>query len=292
MKNQNVTITVPGGLWDDGKCKRDVTLRPPVGEDELALGEAGDWLLPVQWITELLARCVVSIGTTPADRETVRSMTIGDREALLLIARRLTFGDSIPCALYCPDSACGQRLDLELRVSELLVPPYSDHRHWNEVILDGAAGRTYRVRFRLPTGADQEMAVRAAERGIDHAAELLIRACIDEISTDSAGRLSPSDWPGAVLEQVPALMADLDPQAELTLNMTCPACDNGFSALFDAGGFMRHELRSRTEKLYREVHLLATRYHWEEQTIMQMASKRRHIYLDLCAETVSAEAYW
>src|SRR5207302_1668287 len=76
---------------------------------------------------------------------------------LLLHLRRLTAGDRMPCVLACPSPDCGARLDLDLKVSDLLVPPYHEAREGYEARMGDGAGACH-VRFRLPNGSDQEAA--------------------------------------------------------------------------------------------------------------------------------------
>ena len=85
---------------------------------------------PVTWTNALLSRCLTHL--PPGEAVTsprIAALTVGDREALLLHLRRLTFGDRMQCTLTCPQSDCGELMDFELNVSDLLQPPARiDHR--------------------------------------------------------------------------------------------------------------------------------------------------------------------
>jgi hypothetical protein len=252
----------------------EAELRPLTGEDEAWFLELGRSLLPAQRATLLLARCLVRLGpVSPVPAEAVRSLTVGDREALLLHLRRLTLGETIPCVLRCPDPACGEKMDLDLEVSDLLAPPVAGAQEWHEAVFDGR-----RVRFRLPTGADQEEAAGLARTDLEAAVGLLLRRCIDE---------PVESLPEAVAERLPDLLSELDPQAELTLELTCPVCGHRFSTVFDAGGHVAQELLSQGLRLYREIHLLAFHYHWSERDILALPGRKRRLYLDLLGEALS-----
>lgn len=284
-----LTVMLPGGWWNEGERHREVTLRPLVGEDEVILAEARETLLPVQWTTQLIDRSIVRIGSgTAVPPDAVGAMTIGDREALLLHIRRLNLGDGMQCALHCLNGDCEERLDLELKVDDLLLPAYGERPHWHETMIeDGSTG--YLVDFRLPTGDDQEAASLVADDGIEAAADLLIGRCIRTVTIGATVLQEGDDWPRAVLDSLPENMSALDPQAEMSLNMTCPACGTKFVSLFDTADFLRGELVAQVDTVYREVHVLATCYHWEEQAIMRMSRARRRIYLNLCTELPSRE---
>src|SRR5262245_21689933 len=120
----SVEIALAEGMWVDGTCHRDVELRPLTGADHLALMECAATLLTAQWATEVLARCLTRIGpANPVTREMVRSLTAGDREALLLHLRRLVAGDRMPCVITCPAAGCAHALEFDLSVTDLIVPP-------------------------------------------------------------------------------------------------------------------------------------------------------------------------
>ena len=284
-----VAIALPGGVWRDGVRHRTAVLRPLTGADEAFLLEEAAALLRAERTTALLARCLVRLDPWPeVTPQAVRELTVGDREALLLHLRRLTLGERIECVLRCPRPACGEKMDLDLAVGDLLVPPYPEAAPEYTAELgddrEGGAGR--RVRFRLPNGADQAAAARLALTDVPAAADLLLRRCLvsEEGGTDAPAGLS------AAAEQVAALMAERDPQAELSLRLTCPVCAADFTTPFDTAAFFFQELAARAAVLYREVHRLALAYHWSEAEILAFPGRKRRLYLDLLAESAGSPA--
>jgi phage FluMu protein gp41 len=121
-----LAFTLPHGVRVGGEWTRDVRLRALSGAEEEFLAGHGAELLPAERTTELLARCVERIGPLEAAPQTVLGLTVGDREALLLQIRRLTFGDRLDAVVACPSAECGEQMDLELSVRDLLVEPYSN----------------------------------------------------------------------------------------------------------------------------------------------------------------------
>jgi hypothetical protein len=283
--NGVVAVTLSHGYWIDGVCHRQAELRPLTGDDEAFVPEIGEALLPAAGITALLARCVVRIGSqSEVTPDTIRSLTIGDREALLLNLRRLTMGDRLQCVLNCPHPDCGQKMDLELKISDLLIPVDGHSQQRYAITMEDAHTR-YRVCFRLPTGADAELAAELALTDPQAAADQLLRRCVEDIACEDCQQLD--DLPPIVAADLPATLSELDPQAELRLNLTCPECGQRFSALFDAGSYFFQEITGSIDRLYREVHLLAFHYHWSESEIMGMTRRKRHRYLNLLAEALS-----
>jgi hypothetical protein len=278
----SVVTTVPGGLWRDGVCSREAQLRAVTGEDQTFLIEAAPSLLPAQWATEVLARCLTRLGPCePVSRDDVRSLTVGDREALLLQSRRLHAGDRMPCVLICPSPDCGEKLHLDLRVADLLVPPYRQARERYEVRV-GEGEAAYRVTFRLPNGFDQEAAAALARTDLEAAVDRLLRRCVESVVADDGTAVE--GFPAAVRDQLPAMMAELDAQAEIDLRITCAACGGAFAAVFDTADYLRQEFEAGLRHLDHEVHLLAYHYHWSPSEILGMSARQRARYLRVLEE--------
>jgi hypothetical protein len=291
MPVASALVSLPGGAWHHGTCHRDAIVHAVTGADEMALIDGVDALPFAPRVTALLGRCVERVGTIDDEpvEETVRNLTIGDREALLLHLRRLTFGDRIDCLLACPD--CRAPLESELSVGSLLIAPGPEMpREYHELSVADVGGTELRARFRLPTGADQEaVAPRAAVDPRD-AAGLLVNRCIVEVRHEAEPGSLATAAPPSVTERIDALLPELDPQAELMFDLHCAACGHAFTTLFDAASFLFQELEARGAAVYREVHTLALHYHWSESEILAMTPAKRGRYLDLIAESMGVSA--
>jgi len=279
----SVEVALPGGFEHGGGWRRRVALHPLSGADEAYLAEELAAAPPAARTTALLGRCLaVEPGDPPAGAGLARSLTVGDREALLLHLRRLTLGGRLSAVLDCP--ACGEKLDLDLDVESLLVPPYEHERPEHEIEID-AGGERYRVRFRLPCGADQEWAAPLAASDPERAARGVLERCVLSVR-DGDGE--PFDQlPAAVSEALPGELARRDPQAEIVLRAGCPACGEAIETAFDAGAYFGLELDERSERLWREVHLLAWHYHWSEREILGLTATQRRRYLRLVGEALA-----
>lgn len=276
-----VEVTLPGGFERDGAWQRTVWLRSWCGHDEAFLAEEAGALLPAARTTALLARCL-SLDGGPATPWLARSLTVGDREALLLHLRRITLGDRLACVLTCP--GCGEKMDLDLQASDLLLPPYEREGGRHRATLE-EDGEVFHVRFRLPNGEDQEIAAPLVLQDETRAERLVLERCVEEVTAEDG---SPAgEIPAAVSRRLPQLMAELDPQAELRLEMSCPACGAAFATLFDTAQYLHQEMAQASGQLYREVHLLAYHYHWSEAEILGMTGRQRRRYLVLLEEALT-----
>lgn len=281
-----IEIQLPAGIPSCHGWRRDAALRPLSGRDEMFLAEDGAVLAPAARASALLTRCLDRLGScTAVTLDNVRALTVGDRDALLLHLRRLSLGDRMSLELVCPDHGCGERMDLDLRVSELLVSPYAQPAETHETIL-GPSDEAYRVRFRLPTAGDQEL---AAERVADDAAAgmSILRRCVLTVSELASGA-EISELPANIAADLSARMAALDPQAEIVLNLTCPDCGFSFRSELDIADYLFTELADRRRELYRQVHRLAFHYHWSEDAILGMSQSRRLLYLDALHDGLNA----
>lgn len=279
-------VTIPSGMTTGEQRHRTALLRPLSGHEEELLASQAAEVSAAERVTMLLARCVERIGPADADVGTVRRLTVGDREALLLHLRRLTAGDRIDCMVTCPQAACGEPIDLELRATDLLLDPYEDAPLWREEEL-ALGSRRARVRFRLPTGADQEAIATLARDDAALASRRLLARCVEPSGGDG-DVLADLGEEGIVA--VSARMSDLDPQAELRLRTRCPACDADIATLFDTAAYLFAEVEATGHRLYEEVHALAWHYHWSEGDILDLTARRRRRYLDLIASSLERAA--
>jgi hypothetical protein len=272
--NAVCAITLPHGLWDGRRRESEAELRLPTGSDEAYLLSARGRSRAEQ-VSGLLARCVVRVGEVEGNEGLARTLTVGDREALLLHLRARVFGDDLACVLDCP--ACGERLDVDLRISELLVAPYREIQERHTVGFD-YGGESREAIVRLVTGADQEAA--ALHDGPEAGLEELVARCVVEVSGPRAEAVPPL----VLAEALSGPLAELDPQAESTIETVCPSCGEPLSALVDAAGILLAELTASEDRLFREVDAIARAYHWSEGEILALDVHRRRRYLELLAE--------
>jgi hypothetical protein len=76
-------------------------------------------------------------------------------------------------------------------------------------------------------------------------------------------------------------MVERDPQAEVQLDLTCPACQHHWLANFDVVTFLWSEIQTHTKRVLRDVHTLAKAYGWREADILSMSTVRRQFYLEM-----------
>jgi hypothetical protein len=270
-----VTVTLLGGLIVGDRRLDQAELRPLTGHEEawLARQRAAPSALTT---SRLLAACLVGLDGAVVSDHLVRQLLVGDRDYLILALRRLTLGDRFQGVLPCP--ACDARMDIGFSADEIPIErrPQPVIEHTLEVGPPAEPART--IRFRLPTGGDQE-----AVLGLDLPAAVddLLQRCIVD---DGGATLSAADR-----EAIAAAMDRLAPQVDLELELTCPECGHGFEAPFDLTTFFFHEMAIDGAQLLQETHALALAYHWSERDILSLARDRRRAYLSLLRDTWSRD---
>lgn len=228
---------------------------------------------------ELLAVWERCSGRTPAERgvellalaspDEPAELTVGRRDELLLDLRERTFGSRLAAGGRC--AACGESVEFSLDADELHVaesePPAE---------LSLAVDR-YELRFRLATGGDLAAVSRAPSAEI--ARGRLLERCVVEARHDGA-EVPVATLPPAVTVALAERMAAADPQADVALALTCPACGHSWTAAFDPASFLWSELDTWARQTLHDVHTLATAYGWSESEVLALGARRR-VYLEL-----------
>ena len=197
---------------------------------------------------------------------------VGARDARLLAVRELIFGPRLQGFAACP--RCAEGLQFDTAVKDLLAPAAAGER-----ALELEAGDVS-VQFRLPNSRD--LGAAAACEDPAAARDLLVRRCVLRATRD--GRTVPAgDLPAGTVSALARRMARQDPQAEIGLDLQCPACEHRWPAHFDIAAFLWAELVAHAGRLLREVHTLARAYGWRESDILGMSTRRRQSYLEMIA---------
>jgi len=199
------------------------------------------------------------------------ALPLGTRDALLLTARQRLFGAELTSFARCP--VCASALEFTAQVDDLRAGPRVDETpsaisppFHTTMLPAGSGNASVRVTYRLPTGGDlvalQDISEPAAFR------LALVGRCVLEAM-----------WGGAAV--APSEMSARDPQAEVLLDLTCPACGASWQTVFDIAAYFWAELTAEAKRLLREVDALARAYGWREVDILALSPGRRQAYLEL-----------
>ena len=195
--------------------------------------------------------------------DAVADLPLGIVTAELLRLREVSFGAEIHSHVDC--SACGERLSVSLRASDVLQAGDDDAAL--DVELHG-------TRLRAPSLRD--LAAVADELDAGHATRQLLARC-----ASVGDRPDTKAWPDEWVAQAEEALERLDPNADIALDMQCQACGQHSMAQLDASTLLWDEIDARARSLLSEVHLLARAYGWSEAEILSLTPARRAAYLSM-----------
>jgi hypothetical protein len=203
--------------------------------------------------------------------EQLAKMNIGQRNSYLLQLRGYTFGPLLPSLAICPK--CNECLEFSFNVSNILVTQESNPAEPVSINISD-----YEVHFRLPQCRD--LVEIAYQKDFQVRRSLLLERCLLEARYKGKMR-SANQLPKKVVEIIMKRMAQLDPQANMEIRLSCPACKHQWQALFDIVSYFWSEINAWANRTMREVHLLASAYGWPEGYILAMSPTRRQLYLNM-----------
>lgn len=218
-------------------------------------------------------RALTLLTFTGADAppERLAQLAIGQRDAQLLALRDRAFGPRMSGLATCP--TCGLQVQLDFTVADISVAPPPEPSDVATLSLGECD-----VSFRLPNS--QDLAALDAQAEVSSGKRALLGRCLlsarlkgQEISVDQL----PEEMTAAISER----MAEMDPQADVQLALTCPQCCHGWHAPLDIASFLWSEIHAWAVRLLRDVHTLASAYGWREAEILALSPWRRQAYLEL-----------
>jgi hypothetical protein len=287
-------FTLPGGYLDDsGALHTEAELSPLTGRDEEFLASVAPEVCTASVVTELLARCLKRLGAIrDVDAALVRRLLVGDRDYLLLKLRRSTFGARLDVVASCAAADCGQPMQVRISLDDITFESkpaaarYFTMRLSPEAAHVDAAGVAQReVEFRLPTGEDQEAVAHLFLEDETRAVNQVFARCVRRVgkTTDVDEALVEGLSPRArrEIEDQIELRA---PRAAVELEGVCPECGTPFTLPLHFASDFARELRKNLQDLERNVHFLAWHYHWSEQDILSMTTRKRRRYVELLRE--------
>jgi hypothetical protein len=214
---------------------------------------------------------LLAAASLDSSTETAAALTIGERDRSLLTLREWTFGQQLASVAICPK--CSERLEWMIDTRVLRVSP--------EAELSAAASfeiDDYQISFRVPNTLDVEAAA-AGEDAVDARRRLLER-CVTAATYDGVN-VPAADLPDKLVHEIARRMGQADPQADVQMELTCPACSHCWQVIFDIEAFFWSEIDAWSQRLLSEVHLLACAYGWRESDILNLTPWRRQFYLGL-----------
>ncbi|NCA84380.1 MAG: hypothetical protein EOM83_02270 [Clostridia bacterium] len=231
-----------------------VYLRSLCGADELALENTG--IINLIHLLESL----MSIGTSDNKINAAQIVT-ADRDRLMAMLYISLYGSKVESTLNC--RSCNQKFDLDFSLDELL-------KHYQPPPVPVFDNGTYEIEsgisFRLPTGEDE---LQISGYTTEDAEKLLLERCLLEGN------------PAADSAKVQLKMAELAPLLNMEMEAVCPECSHSQNVQFDMQSFLLTKLKQERPVLIREIHSIASQYHWSQKEILDLPRSLRKQYAAL-----------
>lgn len=223
----------------------------------------------------LLQRALILLATAFPDRSPggFATMSIGQRDLLLLQLRERLFGQQLSNTAVCPQ--CYERVEWQSSIVDFMIATDPGITIADEFYLQTEG---YRLRFRLPNSMD--VAAITAAGTVENTAQTLLLRCVLEAELDGVNCVG-EPLPDVVIQALNERIETLDPQADIRINLSCPGCSHNWFALFDIASFLWVEINDWAERTLQTVYRLATAYGWSEREILNLSPVRRQLYLGM-----------
>lgn len=204
-------------------------------------------------------------------RRRLAALQIGERDRRLLELRRRVFGDGLEASSECPQ--CNERVEIATEVSRFeIADPVPIERGATVVEIGG-------LEVELRPADSRDLAAAAVCETVVEARRALLDRCVVRV-TDGGTKRSLDELSDDAEGEIARVLADLDPGADIELELECPHCGTVWRQAFDIVDFLWGEVSSAAHELLREVHTLAWAYGWSEDQILGLSDARRRFYLD------------
>jgi len=249
----------------------------PFGIDQRDLGVDFSQRSRPALVTDILECCAtVAKGKSP-DRNLLWELQVGTRTECLL--RIIGMGGAFDAALTmrCPNKACGERMEAELSLDELL----GSRGETSDSISVDCGERT--IELRKPSGLDQHVWSTQEFESERAAIESMVQTLVirDNDSLRENNLFSLDDDSFSAINRV---MGESDSLVNFSFEVVCPYCENNSEFELDLQALAIEHLKQSQRSLLTTIHHLAKHYHWSEKEIFAVPHWRRIHYLKLLEE--------
>jgi len=217
------------------------------------------------------ALLILTVSYPDAAPEELAALSVGKRDELLLGIYDRLFGSVIESMATCPH--CSELLETQFSVSDVLgsQPPNQQESVFFE-------HEDYLLQIRPVNSLDvTSLGMRSADVDVQ---TWLIERCVEQAHYQDEP-IAVSALPTRILEQVEAVLAEIDPLADIRVALNCPACEETYAFVFDIVPILWNKIVEYSRRLMLEIHTLARFYGWSEQEVLSLSGHRRRMYLEM-----------
>ena len=217
----NSDVILPAGfITKDGSVVKYAQVKELTGVDEELISKSGS---VGKALNTILQRGVVSIGSEPATKEDLDSLLSGDREALLLGIRRVTFGDTAEYAVRC--AQCSTELDVSVDLKDD-VPVKSLDDPIQDRTFTYMSKKSGAIVVGLPTGHVQKKIIENFDKTNSELNTILLAGCIKSVNGEPSLGATTALTLGMIdRENIISELLSRNPGPRLgEVKTTCEAC--------------------------------------------------------------------
>jgi hypothetical protein len=218
-----------------------------------------------------LDRALTMLAFACPGQDRLASLKIAQRDSLLLDLREQMFGPELGGFAACP--GCNEHMEFTMSVDDIRVEPGIPLK--DEYVLEVEETK---ISFRLPDSRD--LGVIACCTDIHSARNMLVELCVIR-ATRKGENVETRELQDEVIAILASSMSENGPQADIVLDLHCPACGHNWQVIFDIGNYLWKEISAQAKRILHEVHTLAQAYGWREEDILSMSPARRQLYLEM-----------
>lgn len=247
----------------------------------LDIWEQGETLPMLQRSLLLLQASWPQLGSTAWAQ-----VSLGKRDWHLLYLRQQLFGDTFDAVAHCPQ--CAEKLEMGFTLEQLCPAqwqPQDLQTMWQQAqgtvpaqLLQQAqlAFPQWGLTARVPNTADL---LASSQYAGDAAYWHLLACCLqfDEMAQEQSVMQLAAEARSEIVQKI----AELDPLAEVKIDLQCPACGHAWQIDFDILSWLWNEIGDWVPRMLQQVHCLALAYGWSEAAILAMPARRRRQYLEM-----------
>ena len=229
-------------------------------------------------VTEILVACVRDEQGSPLAAAQAWSLPTSRRIAALLGLAAASETSVRRVTLRCPREDCLQFIEFDLPIEDLIgLQSIAEERQW----MDWQSGAVS-LRLRRPTGRDQ---MEWRERSFACASEarntILCSLVVEPEASPSTSQAVNRLWDEMpdLAETLEERLAAFDPLVGFSVRSHCPHCDVESEHALDLETLALSALEKTQQQRLRDIHRLASRYHWSESEIIGLSPERRACYL-------------
>lgn len=244
FENQGQVVTRPpeplevelpaGFVAKDGSLIKFATIRELNGADEEAIARS---TVRGLMLNEILNRGLEKLGYSKPSSEDIDNLLAGDRDAILLAIRRITFGKSVEAKISC--SSCGELQDISVDLEKDIPVKELDNPISDRIFeVDLKAGKAV---LGLPNGLTQKKLMENSGKTNAEIATLLISSCLISLNDEPCIGLSSALNLGIVDRET--LVSEIisrnpGPRLEAVVK-ACKACGNDIVFPFSLADLFR-----------------------------------------------------